>query len=101
MNIGIGSLSAALKQAGHQTSLIHITQPINQSDFIDRIKTEDPDLIGFSFTSNMFRIVKKLASLAEGGRNRGSNHLRWHPPYHSPGRVHSNRRDGYDLPRRR
>ncbi len=68
LNIGIGSLSASLKQAGHQTSLVHITRPIHPSDFIDSIKNEDPDLIGFSFTSNMFPIVKKLASsLREAG----------------------------------
>jgi radical SAM superfamily enzyme YgiQ (UPF0313 family) len=59
---GIGSLSAALKEAGHRTSLIHITQPIGRQTFIKRIRDEDSDLIGFSSTSNMFSIVRKLAS---------------------------------------
>jgi radical SAM superfamily enzyme YgiQ (UPF0313 family) len=61
-SFGIGSISATLKQAGHQTSLIHINRPINQSDFIKRIESEDPDLIGFSFNSNMLSVVKILVS---------------------------------------
>jgi len=60
--MGIGLLSSVLKQAGHQTSLIHITQPIRQSDFIKRIRDEEPNLIGISSTSHMFPLVKKLAS---------------------------------------
>lgn len=63
---GIGLLSAVLKEAGHQISLIHITQPIDRPTFVKRIHHEDPDLIAFSSTSNMFSIVKELASwLAE------------------------------------
>jgi radical SAM superfamily enzyme YgiQ (UPF0313 family) len=59
---GIGLLSSVLKQAGHQTSLIHVTQPINQVEFISRIKKEDPGLIGFSSTSHMFSLVRQLVS---------------------------------------
>jgi anaerobic magnesium-protoporphyrin IX monomethyl ester cyclase len=60
--IGIGSLSATLKQEGHHTSLIHITQPITQSEFVKRIERENPDLIGFSSTSNKFPMVRELVS---------------------------------------
>ncbi|KPJ67937.1 hypothetical protein AMJ44_07040 [candidate division WOR-1 bacterium DG_54_3] len=59
---GIASLSSILKGEGHQTSLIHITQPINKYDFIKRIRSDDPDLIGFSSTSHHARFVKELAS---------------------------------------
>lgn len=59
---GVASLSAVLTQEGHRTSLIHITRPINKSDFIDRVKKESPELIGFSSTSPMFPFVKKFAS---------------------------------------
>lgn len=63
---GIGSLSAVLKHAGHTTSLVHITQPIGKEEFIQRIRREAPDLIGFSSTSHMFPLVKNFASwLAE------------------------------------
>ncbi|MHA2282348.1 MAG: radical SAM protein [Promethearchaeota archaeon] len=59
---GIGFLSSVLMQGGHKTSLIHITKSISQSDFIKRVKKEDPDLIGFSSTSPMFPFVKRYAS---------------------------------------
>lgn len=63
---GIGSLSSVLKDAGHQTSLIHITQPVERREFMDMVKRESPDLIGFSSTSHMFPLVKTFASwLAE------------------------------------
>jgi radical SAM superfamily enzyme YgiQ (UPF0313 family) len=59
---GVAILSAVLKKEGYQTSLIHITQPVNYSDFIREIKIQGPDLIGFSSTSHMHLYVKKLAS---------------------------------------
>ena len=60
--VGVASLSAVLTQEGHQTTLIHITQPMNKTDFIDRVKKENPELIGLSSTSPMFPLVKKFAS---------------------------------------
>jgi radical SAM superfamily enzyme YgiQ (UPF0313 family) len=60
--IGIASLSSVLKKKGHETSLIHITQPINKNDFIKRIRIDTPDLIGFSSTSHHALFVKELAS---------------------------------------
>ncbi|KPJ68686.1 hypothetical protein AMJ44_05740 [candidate division WOR-1 bacterium DG_54_3] len=59
---GIAILSAVLKQQGHHTSLIHITQPVQKDDFIERIRKEASDLIGFSSTSHMFALVRTLAS---------------------------------------
>jgi radical SAM superfamily enzyme YgiQ (UPF0313 family) len=65
---GITILSAVLKQRGHRTSLIHITQPVNKAEFIERIKKDAPGLIGFSSTSHMFALVRTLASwLADVG----------------------------------
>jgi len=58
---GIGSLSSFLKYRGHNTSLIHITQPISKEDFINAVFNEAPDLVGFSSTSHAFPMVKKLA----------------------------------------
>jgi radical SAM superfamily enzyme YgiQ (UPF0313 family) len=60
--VGIASLSAVLRGDGHETSLIHIARPISKSDFIDRVKKENPELIGLSSTSPMFPFVKKFAS---------------------------------------
>lgn len=58
---GIGYLSAFLRNYGHSTSLIHITQPISKETFTKYIFDENPDLIGFSSTSHSFPIVERLA----------------------------------------
>jgi radical SAM superfamily enzyme YgiQ (UPF0313 family) len=65
---GVAMLSAALKQDGHLTSLIHIVRPMDKDEFISRIRSDDPGLIGFSSSSHMFPIVRELLSwLAEAG----------------------------------
>jgi len=59
---GVGILSAVLRKAGHSTELLHITQPISETEFIKRISpmlpAEGPLLIGFSVTSNMLTFLK-------------------------------------------
>ena len=62
---GIAYLSAVLKKAGHQTSLIQLTKEIPAVEFQERIKTLRPDLVGFSSTSHMFSRVKKYAAAAK------------------------------------
>jgi len=62
---GIAALSAALKKAGHQTSLIQFTKEISDQDFQTRIKDLNPDLIGFSSTTHVFPFVKKYAAAAK------------------------------------
>jgi len=61
-------MSAVLKQAGYQTSLIHIVQPISEHDFIVRVQQEKADLIGLSSTSHMFSIARKLTSWLKDAR---------------------------------
>ncbi len=56
---GVGYLSSVLKQAGHQTSLLHILHQIDREEILALIKREDPDLIAFSSTTNMFPFVEK------------------------------------------
>jgi len=66
--VGIASLSTVLTKEGYETSLIHITKPMSKSLFIEKVRREGPDLIGFSSTSPMFPIVKQLTGwLAEEG----------------------------------
>lgn len=55
---GIGYLSSVLKQAGHNISLIHITQPICREEFIHNLKVSQPNIVAFSTTTNMFHYVK-------------------------------------------
>ena len=58
---GIGSLSGVLKEAGHQTSMIHITQPITREDFLRSVEKEDAVLYVFSCTTMMSGFVKELS----------------------------------------
>jgi len=59
--LGIAYLSAALKQAGHETSLVHVVEPPERERLVERITSERPDLIGFSSTTHMFRHVARMA----------------------------------------
>ena len=58
---GIAQLSSCLKQAGHNTSLIHISEEISRQDYIDALGDHSPDIIAFSSISNYFSDIKTLA----------------------------------------
>ncbi len=60
-NRGVAILSSSLKQAGFETSLIHIFKPINKEGFLGLIKKHSPDLVAFSFITNMFSQIKKFS----------------------------------------
>jgi radical SAM superfamily enzyme YgiQ (UPF0313 family) len=60
---GIASVSAVLKQKGHETSLIHLKRPTRSHVLTESLKKEAPELIAFSSTTNMFSHVAKHASL--------------------------------------
>jgi len=69
---GIAILSAVLKQQGHHTSLIHITQPVQKDDLIERIRKEACELIGFSSTSHIsgqFQAIPRVTSCLETAAN--------------------------------
>lgn len=59
--LGIACLSAVLKEAGHQTSLIHVVEPPGREWLVERVAAEAPDLIGFSSTTHMYRHVARWA----------------------------------------
>ncbi len=57
--IGIGSLSAVLKQNGHEVVLVHIFQQKTKEEFFELIDGIDADLFAFSSTTNMFFYIEK------------------------------------------
>ena len=67
-NYGIAHLSAVLKQAGHQVALWQLCEDIaplpSESEFVDRLKREGADLIGFSVVTNQWPYTARLASWA-------------------------------------
>jgi radical SAM superfamily enzyme YgiQ (UPF0313 family) len=67
-NYGIAHLSAVLKQAGHEVALWQLCEDIvplpSEKEFIDRLKQEAADIIGFSVVTNQWSYAAKLASWA-------------------------------------
>ncbi len=59
--LGVAYLSAALKEAGHLMSLIHLVEPPTREELLARITEEEPRLLGFSCTTPMFPKVKEMA----------------------------------------
>ena len=59
--LGIAYLAAVLKEAGHQVSLVHVVEPPEREWLVERVRSEAPDLIGFSSTTHMYRHVARWA----------------------------------------
>lgn len=58
-NFGVGYLSATLKAAGHETSLIHLVREITREDLKKRIEDFGPQMVGFSLVTNMWGEAKR------------------------------------------
>ena len=62
---GIGVLSSYLKQHGHDTRLIHVSDeldyPFDPERIVRDVKAYDPGLIAFSAVTNQWYFVKQLA----------------------------------------
>lgn len=57
-NHGIGLLSAVLKKEGHEVALLHIIKPITKNKFTDHLNRQQPDIVAFSATTNLYKYVK-------------------------------------------
>lgn len=64
--VGLASLSAVLKRAGHETSLIHIANSdYSKEAFLHHIGRSKPDLIGFSSTTVVHPFVERILGWME------------------------------------
>ncbi len=65
-NYGIAHLSAVLKEAGHDVALWQLCEDIeplpSEAQFIERIRQEAADIIGFSVVTNQWPYARKLAA---------------------------------------
>ncbi len=59
--LGIAYLAAVLKNAGHSVSLVHLVAPPEREQLVETVKSHDPDLIGYSSTTHMFRHIARIA----------------------------------------
>jgi len=64
-NEGLASLSAALKQRGHETALLHLLCPPAKEHFQAQLRRQCPDLVAFSLRSEVFRIGAVCAQWAK------------------------------------
>ena len=60
--LGIGYLSAFLKNGGHGVELIHLIKPVERRDLIEKIAGTEPDLVAFSATTMQFGKVRTYGS---------------------------------------
>ena len=58
---GLGYLSAVLKQAGHQTSLIYLSQFPSREELRERVREFAPELIAYSFSSHQFPYIRQIS----------------------------------------
>jgi len=58
---GLGSLSAVLKAAGHQTALIYLQAEPSRGDLLAQVQAAAPDLVAFSSTTHQFPYIERYA----------------------------------------
>ena len=63
---GVGSMTALLRQHGHQVTLYHLTEPAPDAEFIATVQRHQPDLIGFVTMTREYPAVKHYAALLKG-----------------------------------
>ncbi len=65
-NYGVASLSAELKQHGHQVAFWQLCEDIEPMPDVDRVAAkiaeEQPDLIGFSVVTNQWQLTARVAT---------------------------------------
>lgn len=80
---GVGLLSAVLKRAGHEVSLLHVTRELSRMEFLNSLQPHIVEdgvrLVGFSVTSNMFPFARQWSEWAKQDINATVIHGGIHP----------------------
>lgn len=58
---GVASITAVLRRAGHQVTLIHLTRPTSPEIVAERIAATSPDVIGYSTMTHTFGYLARIA----------------------------------------
>ena len=61
---GIAQLTAVIEEQSWEVSLIHPTKPISKKEFLDSLKKHNPDIIGFSVRTGVYRKAKEMLKWA-------------------------------------
>ncbi|MDD3717146.1 MAG: radical SAM protein [Actinomycetota bacterium] len=62
---GVASLSAVLKEAGHDVALYHLTSPVGRGDFQETLRREAPDIMGFVTMTREYPQVREYVGWAK------------------------------------
>jgi radical SAM superfamily enzyme YgiQ (UPF0313 family) len=65
---GVGYISAVLKAAGHEASLLYMQRELSAEEFLSEIDARSPDLVGFSSTTHQHPFVERCAALLKEHR---------------------------------
>ncbi len=64
---GIASISSVLKAAGHRTGLLFLQEEMDRDAFLEKIRTEAPDLVGINTITNQWPVITRYTRwLREG-----------------------------------
>lgn len=63
-NEGIAQLAAVIEELGWDVNLIHLTEPIVESKFVNKLKKFNPDIIGFSVRTGVRVYSERLIKWA-------------------------------------
>jgi len=61
---GIAQLASIIENLGWNVDLIHLTEPIQKESFIRLLKKSNPDIIGFSVRTGVWRKAKEMIKYA-------------------------------------
>jgi anaerobic magnesium-protoporphyrin IX monomethyl ester cyclase len=64
---GVAAISAMLKQAGHQASLVYLSRELSDEEFCQEVGRHQPDMVAFSSTTLQFSFVRRYARAVKAG----------------------------------
>ncbi len=66
---GIASIAAVLKKAGHHTAFMSLQEEMEPEVFLEKVRGQEPDLVGFSTLTNQWSIIRRYTKLIKAGLN--------------------------------
>lgn len=58
---GLAWISAVAKKGGHDVGLMYLDREIEDDEFVESVRSRDPDIVGFSSTTQQFNFTRRYA----------------------------------------
>lgn len=62
---GIAQLASVIEEEGWDVELIHLTEPLEDSKFLKLLKKSDPDIIGYSVRTGVWRKARDMIKVSQ------------------------------------